>query len=84
MSIYQAIFLTTITDTYVKTYLRDDGKHSQKRKTRVVRRKLNPNYNQTLRYPGSEAVGKDLVVSQHILAFLHFPDHYADHLVRFR
>ncbi|KAG1682686.1 Protein piccolo [Nymphon striatum] len=48
--------------TYVKTYLRDDGKHSQKRKTRVIRRKQNPNYNQTIRYLGGEAVNKDLVV----------------------
>ncbi|KAG8301679.1 hypothetical protein J6590_047874 [Homalodisca vitripennis] len=49
-------------DTYVKTYLRDGERWLQKRKTRVVRHSLDPQFNQTLRYSACDVLGRSLVV----------------------
>ncbi|XP_052129416.1 regulating synaptic membrane exocytosis protein 1 isoform X2 [Frankliniella occidentalis] len=49
-------------DTYVKTYLRDGERRLQKRKTRVVRRSCNPQYQQTLRYSACDVLGRSLIV----------------------
>ncbi|XP_034250276.1 regulating synaptic membrane exocytosis protein 1 [Thrips palmi] len=49
-------------DTYVKTYLRDGERNLQKRKTRVVRRSCNPQYQQTLRYSACDVLGRTLIV----------------------
>ncbi|XP_050429607.1 regulating synaptic membrane exocytosis protein 1 isoform X2 [Adelges cooleyi] len=49
-------------DTYVKTYLRENDRWLQKRKTRVVRHNCNPEYNQTLRYSACDVLGRSLLV----------------------
>ncbi|XP_076380008.1 regulating synaptic membrane exocytosis protein fife isoform X2 [Megalopta genalis] len=49
-------------DTYVKTYLRDGDKWIQKRKTRVVRHKRNPEYRQTIKYNRCDVLGRNLLV----------------------
>ncbi|XP_045127944.1 protein piccolo-like isoform X5 [Portunus trituberculatus] len=49
-------------DTYVKTYLKDGDRRLQKRKTRVTRHSQEPQYNQTLRYAASDALGRSLLV----------------------
>ncbi|XP_076279838.1 regulating synaptic membrane exocytosis protein fife isoform X2 [Lasioglossum baleicum] len=49
-------------DTYVKTYLRDSDKWIQKRKTRVVRHKRNPEYRQTIKYNRCDVIGRNLLV----------------------
>jgi len=49
-------------DTYVKTYLRENDRWLQKRKTRVVRHNCNPEYNQTLRYSACDVMGRSLLV----------------------
>lgn len=52
----QRIFL----DTYVKTYLRDGERWLQKRKTRVVRHSVEPDFRQTLRYSACDVLGRTL------------------------
>ncbi|XP_071451275.1 regulating synaptic membrane exocytosis protein 2 isoform X1 [Hetaerina americana] len=49
-------------DTYVKTYLRDGPRWLQKRKTRVVRRSMEPQYRQTLRYSARDVLGRSLLI----------------------
>ncbi|XP_049809212.1 regulating synaptic membrane exocytosis protein 2-like [Schistocerca nitens] len=49
-------------DTYVKTYLRDGERWLQKRKTRVVRHSLEPQFRQTLRYSACDVLGRALLV----------------------
>ncbi|XP_076230361.1 regulating synaptic membrane exocytosis protein fife isoform X2 [Nomia melanderi] len=49
-------------DTYVKTYLRDGDRWIQKRKTRVVRHKRNPEYRQTIKYNSCDALERNLLV----------------------
>ncbi|VVC33791.1 Zinc finger, FYVE/PHD-type,PDZ domain,Zinc finger, RING-type,Zinc finger, RING/FYVE/PHD-type,C2 [Cinara cedri] len=49
-------------DTYVKTYLRENDRWLQKRKTRVVRHNCNPEYNQILRYSACDVLGRSLLV----------------------
>ncbi|XP_049861696.1 regulating synaptic membrane exocytosis protein 1-like [Schistocerca gregaria] len=49
-------------DTYVKTYLRDGERWLQKRKTRVVRHSLEPQFRQTLRYSACDVLGRGLLV----------------------
>ncbi|XP_050733942.1 regulating synaptic membrane exocytosis protein 2-like isoform X2 [Eriocheir sinensis] len=49
-------------DTYVKTYLKDGDRRINKRKTRVTRHSREPEYNQTLRYAASDALGRSLLV----------------------
>lgn len=56
------VTLKTFADTYVKTYLRENDRWLQKRKTRVVRHNCNPEYNQTLRYSACDVLGRSLLV----------------------
>nr|XP_018901825.1 PREDICTED: regulating synaptic membrane exocytosis protein 1 isoform X2 [Bemisia tabaci] len=49
-------------DTYVKTYLRDNDRWLQKRKTRVVRHSCEPQYRQTLKYSACDVLGRTLLV----------------------
>lgn len=49
-------------DTYVKTYLKDEDRQMQKRKTKVSRHNTNPQYRQTLKYNASEVLGRILLV----------------------
>ncbi|GLH07357.1 Synaptotagmin 1 [Gryllus bimaculatus] len=51
-----------LVDTYVKTYLREGERWLQKRKTRVVRHNLEPQFKQTLRYNASDVLGRTLLV----------------------
>lgn len=49
-------------DTYVKCYLRDGDRWIQKRKTRVVRRSIEPQFSQVLRYQACDVLGRTLLV----------------------
>nr|XP_024214691.1 regulating synaptic membrane exocytosis protein 1 isoform X3 [Halyomorpha halys] len=49
-------------DTYVKTYLREGERWLQKRKTRVARHSLTPQFRQTLRYAACDIAGRSLLV----------------------
>ncbi|XP_067120671.1 regulating synaptic membrane exocytosis protein 2-like isoform X1 [Centruroides vittatus] len=49
-------------DTYVKTYLKDEDRQMQKRKTKVARHSTDPQYRQTLKYNASEVFGRTLLV----------------------
>ena len=50
-----------ISDTYIKTFLCDEGRKLQKRKTRVQHSR-NPQYRETLKYPRCDAFGRILLV----------------------
>ncbi|XP_066272702.1 regulating synaptic membrane exocytosis protein 2-like isoform X1 [Branchiostoma lanceolatum] len=45
---------TTLPDTYVKTYLLEEGRKLQKRKTKVVHQSSDPNYQKKLLYPACD------------------------------
>ena len=49
-------------DTYVKTYLREGERWMQKRKTRVARRSVKPQFRQTLHYQACDVLGRTLLV----------------------
>ena len=55
------LFLSPI-DTYIKTYLKDNDKTLQKRKTKVVSHNINPMYRQTLKYSACDVFGRTLMV----------------------
>ncbi|XP_039448096.2 regulating synaptic membrane exocytosis protein 2, partial [Culex pipiens pallens] len=52
-----------IPDTYVKCYLKDGDRLRHKKKTRVVKYCLEPQYNQVLKYSASELFGRTLLVT---------------------
>ncbi|XP_013382065.1 regulating synaptic membrane exocytosis protein 1-like [Lingula anatina] len=51
-----------IPDTYVKTYLRQGQKRFQKRKTRIVRKSLDPVYKEKINYLARDVHGRHLQV----------------------
>ena len=50
-----------VSDTYIKTFLLDEGRKLHKRKTRVQHSR-NPQYRETLKYPRCDAFGRILLV----------------------
>lgn len=50
------------TDTYVKTYLEEGNRHTNKKKTRVVTCSSDPQYHQTLKYDAAMIYGRSLFV----------------------
>ncbi|XP_074595814.1 regulating synaptic membrane exocytosis protein fife isoform X2 [Brevipalpus obovatus] len=49
-------------DTYVKTYLKENSRHTNKKKTRVVYGSFDPLYKQTLKYDAALIYGRSLLV----------------------
>lgn len=49
-------------DTYIKTYLKDNDRSLQKRKTKVVSHSCNPVFRQTLKYSACDIFGRSLMV----------------------
>ncbi|KAL0270493.1 UNVERIFIED_CONTAM: hypothetical protein PYX00_007889 [Menopon gallinae] len=49
-------------DTYIKTYLKDNDRWLQKRKTKVVAHSSEPTFKQTLRYSACDVFGRSLLV----------------------
>ena len=56
------MFLSLFSDTYIKTYLRCEERWLHKRKTKVIRHSKSPIFRQTLKYPRSDALGRNLLV----------------------
>ncbi|XP_076045732.1 regulating synaptic membrane exocytosis protein 4-like [Oratosquilla oratoria] len=49
-------------DTYVKTYLKDGERRLLKKKTKVARHSCDPTFDQTIKYPAQEVLGRTLLV----------------------
>lgn len=57
--------LIYFTDTYVKTYLRENKKRLQHKKTTIVKANTNPSYNQKLKYSAYNVHGRYMQVWIH-------------------
>lgn len=60
--INKALLYLFVSDTYIKTYLKDNDRSLQKRKTKVVSHSANPVFHQTLKYSACDVFGRTLMV----------------------
>ncbi|XP_055546188.1 uncharacterized protein LOC129730681 [Wyeomyia smithii] len=57
------IGIETTPDTYVKSYLKDGDRLRHKKKTKVVKYAIEPQYNQVLKYTAAELFGRKIVIT---------------------